>query len=315
MAVTPTDTPELSVIVTIVDGGESLLRCLTALAEQTPKVSMEVLVPYDHITQEVKNIARDYPDFTFVDLGKTLGGRIPKNALETHYFFDTRRSGAMKHAQGKLIAIIEDRGIPEPNWSNEMVMLHQQHPHAAIGGAIKNGVNKARNWAAYICDFSRYQPPFTENDPTYVSDTNITYKREALKSIQSLWENKYDEVKVNFALHKAGLGLMLSERPVTIQMRAPMSLLNMMNERFHWGRNYGQARSARLTPFKRFLLGLASPLLPALIYSRHLRRQLNKGHHVKEFMLATPVLLLFLTCWATGEYTGYYEGTAALPTE
>jgi len=309
------DSAQISVIITIVEGGDSLIRCLDALVAQTPRVAMEVIVPYDHITQQVKELASDYPDFTFVDLGKTLDGRIPKNALETHYFFDMRRSGALKFANGKLIAILEDRGIPEPNWASEMVALHQQHPHAAIGGQVRNGINKARNWAAYICDFGRYQPPFTEKDPTYVSDTNIAYKRDALESIKPLWEKKYDEVKVNFGLHNAGLGLMLSELPVTVQMRAPMGIGKMMNERFHWGRNYGQARSVRLTPLKRFVLGLASPIIPVLVYTRHLRRQLSKGRHVKEFLLASPVLFLLLTCWAAGECTGYYEGASAIPTE
>jgi GT2 family glycosyltransferase len=37
----------LSVIVTIVDGGETLERCLTALANQEAAPSFDVLVPWD----------------------------------------------------------------------------------------------------------------------------------------------------------------------------------------------------------------------------------------------------------------------------
>lgn len=302
------NSPVLSVVVTVVEGGATLERCLKGLTDQKPSISMEVLVPYDHITPEVKDFSDSFPDFNFIDLGEVLDGTIPANALEKHSFFDTRRTGALKIASGNLIAILEDRGVPHPEWADNMVKLHKQYPYAAIGGAIENGVDKPLNWAVYICDFGRYQPPFIENEPEYLSDTNICYKKKSLEGVFSLWETKYDEARVNWALRKKGEILMLSDLPRTIQIRESMSIIDMIRERFHWGRNFGRTRSGELKPKMRMLLLLAVPLLPIVLFMRHFRRQLSKKRNVKEFILATPALLVFLICWSVGEGIGYYEG-------
>ncbi len=307
--------PVLSIIVTVVDGGAALERCLHALAEQVCEDSIEVLIPYDHISRDVEGLSARYPKFTFIDLGVILGGQIPKNELERHHFYDTRRTGALSLARGKLVAILEDRGVPQPDWAREMIRLHEQYPHAAIGGAIRNGINTSRNWAVFICDFGRYQSPLTDKNPTFLSDTNICYKRTALESVKHVWESKYDEARVNVALHKAGLGLMLSDVPVTVQIRDSLTISDMIKERLHWGRNYGQSRSISLKPIARYLMGMATPILPVLLYYRHLRRQLSKGYHIKEFLFASPVLISLLVCWSLGECIGYYEGPPVLQKE
>jgi hypothetical protein len=59
----------LSVVVTIVDGGPALARCLRGLAAQEGAPSLEVLIPYDDSVSEVAHLAEDFADFRFVDLG------------------------------------------------------------------------------------------------------------------------------------------------------------------------------------------------------------------------------------------------------
>ena len=55
--------PELSIILTVVDSGPVLRRCLEALKAQEDAPSMEVLVPFDDTVAEVANFAAEYPDF------------------------------------------------------------------------------------------------------------------------------------------------------------------------------------------------------------------------------------------------------------
>jgi len=307
VAASETEAPELSVVVTIVDGGATLERCLDALVGQVGAPSMEVLVPYDHMSRETAQIASRYPDFIFVDLGEILGGMTPENALEEHRFYDVRRSGALKIARGRLVSIIEDRGVPKPDWAAAITALHDGGQFAAIGGAVENGSDRIWNWAIFFCDFGRYQAPLADDDPEYVTDTNICYRRDALESVRHLWDDHYEEAAVNWALRRNGARLLLSDRPRTVQLRDPVGFRAMALERFHWGRVYGRMRGRETDAAGRLKYCLVMPALPALLLLRHFRRQLDKGHHVGKFVAAIPAILFLLSFWAAGEFAGYRD--------
>jgi hypothetical protein len=303
-------TCDLSVVMTIVDGGAVLANCLDALAAQAGASDIEVLVPYDHVTADAARLADAYPQFRFIDLGRILGGITPTNPLEMHAFYDTRRAEALKIARGRLIAIIEDRGVPDPHWAETMIRLHDTHPQGVIGGAVTNGVDKLWNWAIYFCDFGRYGPPLQAIDPEYVTDTNIVYKRDTIMSVRDLWDVKYQEAQVNWALRRAGAGLMLTDEAWTEQRRPPVSLRQMVAERVNWARMFGQVRAREITRGEKLKLCLAVPLLPFVLFVRHFRRQIGKGRHVGKFVLAAPLTLFLLICWSWGELRGYLESPA-----
>jgi hypothetical protein len=44
-----------------------------------------------------------------------------------------------------------------------------------------------------------------------------------------------------------------------------------------------------------------------VLLTRHFRRQVAKGHHLREFGLAMPAMLLLLHCWVLGEFLGYLD--------
>ena len=300
-------TPDLSIVLTVVDGDETLAQCLDALAEQEGTPNMEVLVPYDHITSEVGDFAARYPQFTFLDLGTVLDGLIPDDPLQTHFFYDIRRAAALREAKGRLVGIIEDRGVPAPDWAAQMIGLHDAHPHAAIGGAVTNGVDHLKNWAVFFCDFSRYQPPLAVENPEYVTDTNVVYKRAPLMEVRDLWDVQYLEPQVNWALQRNGHRMMLTDQAVTRQHRVIGSLSSMLGERYHWARKFGQIRGREISTAKRLSLSLTIPALPFLLLFRHLRRQQAKGHHLKEFVMAAPLTFLLLVFWSLGELVGYAQ--------
>ena len=307
----PTDIPDLSIVITVVDGGTALERCLHAVAGQFDPLSMEVIVPYDHASQEVSRLADRFPAFTFVDLGAVLGGAVPRNPFDLHRFYDLRRAAALKLARGRLVGMLEDRGTPAPDWAATMLSLHDASPHAAIGGAVENGVDRIRNWAIYFCDYGRYQPPLSDDDPEYLTDVNICYKREALESVRDLWTDSYNEAQVNWALRRNGAQMMLSDRPRIVQTRRRMSVCEMASERLHWGRGFGRMRGGESSALGRLKLCLAMPALPLLLFVRHFRRQLAKGRNVKQFVLATPAIVFLLVFWAIGEFVGYLEAKPA----
>jgi hypothetical protein len=56
----------LSVVVTVVDGGETLARCLTSLATQQGGPSLEVIVPWDDSVPGMESLAARFPTFRFL---------------------------------------------------------------------------------------------------------------------------------------------------------------------------------------------------------------------------------------------------------
>jgi GT2 family glycosyltransferase len=300
--------PEISVIMTIVDGGETLERCLGALAAQEGAGRMEVLIPFDASQPVGAEIRARYPAFHFIDLGRI--GDDPRNPFEEHAFYDRRRAAGLKAARAPLVAILEDRGRPAPDWARAMITAHGANPDGVIGGAVDCAPTDLRRWAIFFVDFGRYQAPFDSDRPEYVTDTNICYKRSALDATEHLWRNAYQESEVNWALRDKGAGLLLTPAPVTVQHRGNVSLKRMIAERFHWGRVYGQQRARGAGPGARLKWIASAPLVPLVLYLRHLLRQRRLNRHVGKYLAATPFIALLLVFWSIGELVGYLERDA-----
>jgi hypothetical protein len=231
--------------------------------------------------------------------------RSPASAGGQHELFDRRRAAGLSAASGDLVAIVEDRGVPEPRWAETVIRLHQQLPHGVIGGAIENGRDRLLNWAVYFCDFGRYPRPFDAGPRAYVSDVNVSYKRTALVRTEALWRERYHEPIVHGALTRAGDTLFLSPALVVTQMRERLSLPALVSERLAWGRLFAATRVRDSTVTRRLVLAMLSPLLPLVLFTRLLRQQLAKKQPVTRLLAVAPVLLLLLTAWSMGETIGY----------
>lgn len=296
----------LSVVVTIVDGGATLERCLDALADQVDAPSMEVLVPYDSSIAGTADFAARYPDFRFLDLGPMQTERPIGSHAGQHELFDRRRSGGLTEASGELVAILEDRGVPDPSWARTMDRLHAE-PHAVIGGAVECGIDQTLNWAVFFCDFGRYSPPLEAGQREYVTDVNISYKRSALEATRELWASRYHETTVNWAIARSGETLFLSPEPLIRQYRDQITLGGVVRERIDWGRLFAYTRVREVGLGKRAVFTLLSPVLPAVLLLRHGRMQMQKGR-LGRFLKASPYVLVLLAAWSFGEFRGYLTG-------
>lgn len=307
------ESPALSVVVTVVDAGPTLLRCLDALRGQIAAGELEVIVPWDASIAAVGELRARYPEFAFPALGVLVSARDPLDAFARHVLYDRRRAAGLGAARGRLVAMLEDRGWPRPDWAAAMRALHAEHPHAAIGGAIEYGGSGRLLRAVFGCDFARYQPPFAVHDAVFVSDVNVCYKREALDAVRGVWCERFQEVAVHDALRRRGERLLLADRARVVEAREPLALPDALRERFGWGRTYGRVRGRGNPPWRSVLLALAAPLLPALLLLRQWRGHRRRGGRVVEFAVLLPALLVLLAAWAAGEAWGQLE-TVLAPT-
>lgn len=297
--------PLLSVVVTIVDGGVTLERCLAALAAQTPVSPIEVIVPYDDSVSSVAAIAAKFPSCRFLPMGAVSTTLPAGSAGGQHELFDRRRAAGLEVAAGALIAIVEDRGAPRQDWAAEARRLHRELPNAVIGGAIENACDRVLNWAVFICDFNRYQRPFEAGGREYVSDVNVVYKRSALERTRALWRERYHEPVVHGALARDGEVLWLSPRMAVDQYRRDLSLGALLAERMAWGRLFASLRVRDLSWSGRLALAVLSPVLPFMLLVRHARMQWAKRVTFGRFAVASPFVFVLLTAWSFGEWLGY----------
>jgi hypothetical protein len=307
--------PLLSVVVTVVDGGDALRRCLHALMTQTGAPVMEILVPYDATAAAVQSIVADAcsaggAGIRALNLGHLETARPSRSAGGQHELIDRRRAAGLAAAGGTLVAILEDRGVPRSDWAATAVRLHQELPHQVIGGAVENGRARTLNWAVYFCDFGRYQRPFAAGPRRYVSDVNVVYKRSALERTRHIWQASYHEPLVHWTLERGGVQLFASPELVVDQMRDGLAIGALLQERIAWGRLFGSLRSRDVTPGRRLGLAVLSPLVPGILFLRLLRDQLAKRASLSQFARAAPAALVLMTAWAMGEAIGVLTGRA-----
>ena len=298
------DNPVLSVVVTIVDGGEVLRKFLLALTEQQDAPAMEILLPFDASIAETSAFRHEFPKVTLVDMGAVQTVRPIRSAAGLHELYDRRRAAGLGAARGSLVCILEDRAPPRAGWARNVVRLHQQQPCGVIGGAIECAPGDLLNWAFYVCDFSRYALPFESGPRRWVSDVNVSYKRRVIEDTRPLWQEKFNEVTVHWALLKRGETLYLSS-DLVVDYRTPYtSLARVLPERFHWGRLFGYVRAKTMGAPARLAHILFGPLIPFVLLFRHGRTQYGKGNFTR-FLRAAPMIAALLAGWTSGEVWGY----------
>jgi len=60
-----------------------------------------------------------------------------------------------------------------------------------------------------------------------------------------------------------------------------------------------------MSGIRRLMMVLLSPLIPLIYLYRITRRVVEKKRNIGKFLLAFPILVLFLLSWSAGEFSGY----------
>jgi hypothetical protein len=309
----PSHKPLLSVVVVIVSdttdsrSDASLLdSCLEALSQQVDAPPMEIIVPYHGNVSGIELIKAQYPDVVFIPANDLKIYTGQGGSREHH---DELRARGLAAARGEIIGLLEDHARPDLNWCARMVEAHQQC-YAAVGGAIENGIDRPLNWAVYFCDFGRYQNPLPAGESAFASDANVSYKRSALESIRSTWQEVFHETAVNWALTSRGEKLALSPEIIVYQNRGSLRLGNALKERFIWGRSYAATRGMLAGASKRAIYATLSPILPLVLLGRMTVNVLKKQRCLGVFLKALPLTAALTLSWSLGELMGYLTGRA-----
>ncbi|WP_138935617.1 hypothetical protein [Roseovarius arcticus] len=297
--------PTLSIVLTIVQGGTYVRDFLEAVRSFENPPPLDVIVPYDASVADVAQYAADFPEVRFLDLGVIDPIRPITSEAGKHELYDRRRSAGLAAANGGIIGILEDRGLPQADWARTIVRLYAETGKNVIGGAIEcMEPASPLNWAFYVTDFGRYGRPFQTGPADWVSDVNLTYSRKALDETEHLWKDRYHEPIVHWHLIEQGEELWLSEEVVVHHRRPPAKFSELLPERFAWGRLFGEIRVRGMSTPKRLAMIAAGPLIPPLLWVRHYKLQASKGRGGR-YLRTLPYVMILSTAWTLGEVWGY----------
>jgi glycosyltransferase involved in cell wall biosynthesis len=288
--------PTLSAVVIVFGGGERLERCLDALAHQTGSGDIDVIVPHDSTLANAAKLRERFPRVRFI----AFEGRRPPAEL---------RARGVERANGRVVALLEDHCIPEPEWRLRVLAAHERSV-AGVGGSVEKGMppnsrtDSALNWALYIADYGRYMSPLPEGPTHTVSDCNASYKRSELQAVRDAWTVQFHENVVNDALRARGGSLMLDSSIVVREQRS-LTWGAALRDRYAFGRLFGATRVTGAALGRRLGLAAAAIALPPLLVVRAAKNLLVRHRHVEQLARALPALLVLSSAWAFGEMLGY----------
>lgn len=295
---------ELSIVVAVIEGGSAAMTtCLEALEPSTSVCALEVLVPYDSRLDSVDELKSRFPWAQFIDARKAVVAEEHGDSSREHH--DLLRAVGLNLATGPIVALLEDHGVPSENWCKALLHAHRTSDSSGIGGAVENGVDRLLNWAVYYCDFGRYQNPVPTGQVEFLSDSNVSYKREALWTAKHLWSTAFHETSVNWELRRAGFGLELNPEMVVFQTRRRLRLLAALRERVVWGRSFAGTRATEISGGQRMVFAALSFLLPVILTFRIVIQGLQKRRHLGKLFASLPIIFLLEIFWALGEFIGY----------
>jgi len=208
----------------------------------------------------------------------------------------------MIEAQGDIVALLEDHCAPGAGWYRAVLSGHALNQQV-LGGAVENAsTTRLVDWAVYLFEYSAYINPVPRGVVQQLPGNNVSYSRRALQLLESLLKQNLWEAVWHRQLSLAKIDL-VSNPNMVVFYRKSFSVGQFWRlTRLH-GHNYAVSRSFETASIKwLWLLGVIG--LPALIISRIGRRVLQNGRHLKEYLLALPLIFWFSLAWVLGEITG-----------
>jgi hypothetical protein len=284
--------PDLSVVIASVNGWNVLAPTLNSLESLPERDRIEIIVVETVGGETRERLREEYPSVVVVE--------SPRQAIPR-----LRYQGVM-HSTGRLVAILEDHADVEHDWASAIIRAHQA-PWAAVGGAVENGLDGLTNWAVFFCEYTTYMRPVPEGVCDDIPGNNIAYKRPyLLKHAQELDQGKW-ESWINDRIRVDGASI-ASTNSMVVRHIKPFRLGYFLTQRFHFARSYAGMRRVDQSWPKRLAYGVGSSILPVLLTVRLTRAVMNKRRDRGRFLIAFPLIVLFLTVGAVGEMVGYLVG-------
>jgi hypothetical protein len=296
--------PAASVLVGLVDPGESFDLLLRALEAQEGSVPFEVVIA-SRCGPGVAAALRER-DRGIVVVEAEPGTPLPE-----------LRRRALETARGRFVLVTEDHTVPPRGWVEGLVRALERSPErvAAAGGLVDNALReRAADWAAFLCEYHAYLPPNppalagTPGETRDVPGMNVAYRREALGAAErSLLGAGFWEATLHPELLRAGRTF-LSLPGIVVAHRKVLPFRSALAQRYHYSRAFAGSRFPARAYARRAAFAVGSALLPPLVLWRIARSVAARPAYRSALLRSLPALACLALAWGAGEAVGYALG-------
>lgn len=288
------DFPLITVVVASNRERKLLDSCLASLMPQCNQFVAELIVVRAGTAAEIMDLRASYPDVRFI-------AAAPATAIPQ------LRGIGMAESTGDIVALTEDHCVVDPSWV--ATLLQNADGADVIGGSMDNAQrDRAVDWAAYFAEYGFFAEPRSGNGNRggpLLTGANVAYKRRVVRDVAE-WARHGEWENVAHRRLWAHGSAMRFVRSAAVYQNRNYRFREFCVDRYEHGRDYARTRLAEEGSSRRWILFVASPLLPSLLVWRVARAAAPKRWGA--FCRALPATFAFLCAWSVGEAVGYLRG-------
>jgi GT2 family glycosyltransferase len=284
--------PELSVVITPYNARETITPYLEALDRQRTSHEFEVILVDSPNDGTAELVAERFPSVRLIA------------GTERKFCGDARNIGTA-HAKAEVLAFTGADCTVADDWVERILQAHKSG-HLIIGGSVANDeVCKAVGWAAYFTEFSRWMPHSDADLVADVPGANMSHKRKVFEELGPFIEGTYcSDTESHRRAQERGYRVLFMPQ-ICVNHSSLNGFREFIKHEFHHGRSFGLVRCRRFARMQQVVYAAGSFLLPAVLLSRIVLRNIRDRTYFSRFLKSTPILLLGVSAWSFGECVAY----------
>ncbi len=217
------------------------------------------------------------------------------------------RAAGVREARHDVVVLTEDFCAPPDAWLDQLRAVVEAHSEATlIGGTVSRANGRPEDWALTFIEYGRFPRAGTPRNSNDLPGIQLVIRRDRVRELLGSLPSEWTETETHAALANRGAVLIQDPRWLIHDHHRVPYFRAIAEQRRH-GRNYGGGRVAGRSFLYRLLRAGAAPLVPWLQFIR-LWRNNSVTAERRQFLRASPRLLLLLCAWAVGEGQGFLFG-------
>ena len=289
----------LSIVVATTKAWPEIESCLESLHAQAAAAGAEILVGDGHGAGLPPDVTTRYPAVRRIGWP---GGSV-----------FVLRQLAMAEAAGAIVAVTEDHCTVAPDWCEQVLRAHRDHPEAAaIGGVVENGATtRLIDWSNFLIVFGPFTAPIeTGSQPAISLQANISYKRRVIP--RAATGLGMMEFLFNRRLLEQGEILIADDRLV-VSHNQTWGFWGTFAAHFHNGRSIAGFRLEGMSWTERLVRIGGCAVLPIHLLRVTIWPVIRKARLLRPALVSLPLTAMVVTCHAAGEFVGYVFGPGRSP--
>jgi predicted dehydrogenase len=293
----PSNSPELSVILSVKGRWDLVRRTVAHLRAQTRRNRIELVLVFAGLPPHGVP-ASEVAGFHAMQM---VSAPADASVAEAN-------AAGIRAATAEVVAFAEDHCYPEPYWAAALIDAHSRG-YAAVGPEIANAnPGSVVSWCDYLIGYGPWMSPCPAGPVPFLPGHNSSYKKRVLlgygKRLEAMLES---ETVLHFDLIARGHTLYLEPGARAAHVNFAQWGV-WIPVQYQCGRMFAGSRAAGWRFSRKLFYGFASPLIPAIRVARICRELMRPRRPSGRLFRILPALLVGLAADGFGQMIGYFTG-------